>query len=174
MPFVAGVELIAGAFPPDAGVDINFAQLPREAVEQLAGFLADGSPLKSLIDEAVGEAADDFALKLVENLAMGWNPRKSADAIRKAFGMGLTRSLSITRTEYLRAYRTATLNTYQKNADIVTGWERHATKDVRTCMACIALDGKRYKLSESMDDHVQGRCAMLPITKSSFCSISSG
>lgn len=33
-------------------------------------------------------------------------------------------------------------------------------------MACILLDGKRYGLDEPMDDHVQGRCAMIPITKS--------
>lgn len=160
------VDLIAGAFPPDAGVEINFAQLPREAVEQLVGFLQDGSPLKDLLDEAVGEAADDFASTMVTGIAAGWNPRKLARELRGAFGMGLTRSLSIARTEQLRAYRTATLNTYQKNSDVVKEWERHATKDVRTCMACIMLDGKRYDLKTPMDDHVQGRCAMLPITKS--------
>jgi hypothetical protein len=32
-------------------------------------------------------------------------------------------------------------------------------------MACVLLDGKRYGLDEPMDDHVQGRCTMLPITK---------
>ncbi len=160
------VDLIAGAFPPDAGVEIDFAQMPREAVEQLAGFLQDGSPLKSLLDEAVGGAADDFASTMVTGIAAGWNPRRLARELRGAFGMGLTRSLSIARTEQLRAYRETTLNTYQKNDDIVTGWERHAMKNTRTCMACIALDGTRYKLSESMDDHIQGRCAMLPITKS--------
>ena len=32
-------------------------------------------------------------------------------------------------------------------------------------MACVMLDGKRYELAEAMDDHIQGRCAMLPITK---------
>ena len=31
-------------------------------------------------------------------------------------------------------------------------------------MACIMLDGKIYSTRDAMDDHPQGRCAMLPIT----------
>ena len=159
-------DLVQAAFPRDAEIAISFARMPREAVEQMVGFLQDGSPLRDLLIEAVKESADAFGETLVEGLASGWNPRKLAREIRAKYGMGLTRALRISRTEQLRAYREATRNTYQENRHVVKGWERHAAADDRTCMACVMLDGKRYGLDESMDDHVQGRCAMLPITAS--------
>ncbi len=158
-------DLMAAAFPADAGVDVSFAAMPREAVESLVGFLADGSPLRKLLVEAVDDAAQGFADMMVTGLAAGWNPRKLARELRSEFGMGLTRALRIARTEQLRAYRTASLRAYQES-DTVVGWERMAAQDDRTCMACVMLDGKRYGVGEPMDDHPQGRCVMLPITKS--------
>lgn len=157
-------ELVQASFLPSAGVEVNFARLPTDAVETLVGTLADGSPLRDLIAEAVGEAADGFSETMVTGLVAGWNPRKLARELRSAYGMGLTRSMRIARTEQLRAYREATRHTYQENRHVVTGWERLAAQDDRTCMACVVLDGKRYELDEPMDDHVQGRCAMIPLT----------
>ena len=78
--------------------------------------------------------------------------------------MGLTRALRISRTEQLRSYREATRLSYQQNSNIVKGYTRHASKDARTCMACLALDGKRYPLSVPLNEHVQGRCALVPDT----------
>jgi len=157
--------LVQAAFPRDAEITINFARMPREAVEQMVGFLQDGSPLRDLLVEAVADLADDFGETMATGLAAGWNPRKLAREIRAQYGMGLTRALRISRTEQLRAYREATRNTYKENSHVVREWERHASADDRTCMACVMLDGKRYELAEAMDDHIQGRCAMLPITK---------
>lgn len=157
--------LMGAAYPPDAPITIRFDRMPREAVENLVGFLQDGSPLKGLLDEAVGAAVDDFTSTMVTGMAAGWNPRRLARALRSEFGMGLTQALKISRTEQIRAYSTATLHAYQ-TSNVVTGWERLAALSPRTCMACILLDGKRYGLNEPMDDHVQGRCAMIPITKS--------
>jgi len=159
-------NLVQAAFPRDAPISISFAAMPRDAVEQMVGFLQDGSPLLDLLTEAMGETAAGFAETMSTGLTVGWNPRKLARELRSQYGMGLTRALRISRTEQLRAYREATRNTYQANSHVVKGWERHAAADDRTCMACVMLDGKRYGLDESMDDHVQGRCALLPVTKS--------
>ena len=150
-------QLVLSAFPRGA-VEVQFGRMPTSAVEAMVGTLQDGSPLADLIRQAVGDAADGFASELVSGLALGKNPRVVARALRSEFGMGLTRSLRIARTEQLRAYRTATLHTYQNSGGIVKGWERKATLDDRTCMACLMLDGKLYSLDEPMDDHIQGRC----------------
>jgi SPP1 gp7 family putative phage head morphogenesis protein len=157
-------NLVRAAFPADAGIDISFAQVPREAVEQMIGFLQDGSPLVDVLRKHVGDAAQRFGDTLVNAMVMGWNPRKTAREIRAAFGMGLTDSLRIARQEQMRAYRAATLNSYRANSDVVKEWERLAAQDDRTCMACILLDGRRYKLEEDMDDHIQGRCTPIPVT----------
>lgn len=158
-----GHDLLLGSFPTDADIQISFRRMPREAVEALAGVLQDGSPLMDLLTEAVGGASREFGEQMVMGLAEGWGPRRLARELRAQFGMGLTRTLRIARTEQLRAYRTATLSSYQESG-VLQGWERMATQDTRTCMACVMLDGRRYGLDEPMDDHPQGRCAMLPIT----------
>jgi len=62
----------------------------------------------------------------------------------------------------MRAYREATRETY-KQSGVVKRYKRIATKDTRTCMACIALDGRAYPVSEPLIDHPHGRCAMVPI-----------
>jgi len=78
--------------------------------------------------------------------------------------MGLTRSLRISRTETLRAYRESTRALYRANSDVVTGYRRVAHLDSLTCFACIALDGKLYATSTRIDVHVNDRCAMVPET----------
>jgi SPP1 gp7 family putative phage head morphogenesis protein len=157
-------QLLLAGFPTSASVEISFTTMPREAVEALVGFLVDGSPLREFIASSVGEAVDDFAQTMVTGLAAGWNPRRLARELRGRFGMGLTDALRTARTAQLHAYRSAMLNSYRESG-IVTEWERLAAHNDRTCLACIVLDGKRYTLAEEMEDHPQGRCTLLPITK---------
>jgi SPP1 gp7 family putative phage head morphogenesis protein len=156
-------ELTRLSFPPGS-VSVQFYRMPRDAAESLIGMLADGTPLRDLLTRYVGDAAKKLSETMLTGLVAGWNPRKLARVMRSEFGMGLTESLRIARTEQLRAYRTATSKSYQANGNIVKGWRRLATKDDRTCMACVVLDGKLYALDEEMDDHPQGRCAMIPVT----------
>lgn len=156
--------IVRGTYPADMPIKINFATMPRAAVEQMVGFLADGSPLRGVISKYTKSAVNDFGDTLVTSLAMGWGPRRTARALRSAYGMGLTDALRLARTEQMRAYRESTRQSYL-SSDVVKEWERLVAVDDHTCMACIMLDGKRYPLSEPMDDHVQGRCTMLPITK---------
>ena len=158
-------ELLLASFPRDANVQISFATMPREAVEALVGFLGDGSPLKALLDAAVGDAAEGFAQTMITGLTAGWNPRKLAQELRAEYGMGLTRSLTIARTEQLRAYRTANDEIF-KRSEVVAEKERVGTLDSRSCLACVMLDGTRYPVDEPMDDHPRGLCVFVPITKS--------
>ena len=159
-------NLIQYAFPPGAEIAIDHYRMPRAAVENLVGFVQDGTPLHDVIAGYVGSAADDFGETMVTGLTAGWGPKKLAQELRSAYGMGLTKALEISRNENLRAYRTASLQTYNANADVVKGWIRHSAKDDRVCLACIMLDGKHYDLATYMDDHSGGRCTLLPETKS--------
>jgi very-short-patch-repair endonuclease len=133
-----GHDLIRAFFPDDVDLDelgVTFFRMPSESVENLAGMLQNGAPLRELLDEAVGEASEAFGERMVTGLASGWNPRKLARELRKEYGMGLTRALRISRTEQLRAYRETQRQVYDES-DVVTGWERHAVGDSQTCMAC--------------------------------------
>ena len=154
------------AFPRDAGVAVTFYRMPREAVEAYVGFMQDGTPLRKLLEQYVGDAAQALSETLVTGLTAGLNPRQVAREARKQFGMGLTESLRLARTEQLRAYRTATQESYKANGNIVKGWRWLATKDSRTCPACLLMDGTEHSLDEQFVDHPNGRCTATPITKS--------
>ena len=141
-------------------------RLPAEAVEMLTGFLSPGSALHdSLVNQLGPTVAQGVSDALLEGLALGYNPRKVAAIIRDTLGQALTWALRTARTSMLWAYRESTRAGYVANSDIVTGWIWHAELGPRTCMACIAQHGTLHPLSETLNDHHNGRCAMLPVTR---------
>lgn len=111
--------------------------------------------------------------ELIRGVAAGSNPRATAarmvqraeQAITGEFG--LTRALRIARTEQLDAYREAARMGRQAHADVLQGWTWVATLDARTCPSCWSQHGTVHPVDErGPDDHVQGRCAAVPKTKS--------
>lgn len=157
--------LAAGLGEPPPGVMVTFNRLHTEAVTDLVGFLQDGSPLRTLLDELGPEASQQVRRALIAGLATGQNPRVIARRVRQALGGNLARALRIARTEVLRAYREAAWRTYEANADVVKGWVWHASLSHRTCPACIALHGSFHTLDERLSGHPNCRCAMIPVTK---------
>lgn len=147
----------------DNGVTIRFDLLPVSATENMVGLAGDGSPLRTLLRSSYGSAADGMLNELVRATALGQNPRVTADRmIRQGLSQSLTRMLATARTEQLRVYRESSRMTYQ-NSKVVSGYMRLATKDSRVCAACMMDDGHRYAVNEQMEEHVQGRCAQVPI-----------
>lgn len=157
---------MAGLGPPPPGVHLNWDRLPREAVSDLVGALHNGSPLASLLAELGPTASKAVSDALIMGVATGLGPREVARIIRRDVGMSLVRALRISRTEILRSYREATRRNYQANSDVVKGWIWHSALDRRSCACCWAMHGTKHGLDERLDDHVNGRCAMLPWTAS--------
>lgn len=145
-----------------AGIEWN--ALPAGAFESFVGIAGDGAPLGNLLAELGPTTQTGVTNTLKEGIAVGRGPRETARLIRNQYGMPLTRSLRISRTETLRAHRESTRANYANNRRIVTGYTRRARQDATTCMACIALDGKHYRLDQPLDEHVNGRCALVPVT----------
>lgn len=150
---------------PD-GISVSWSRLNREAVADLVGFTSNGSPLRELLDELPEDAGAAVREALISGVVLGQSPYVIARRSRAALGGNMARALRISRTEVMRSYREATLRNYQANAGIVTGWVWHSAVDTRTCPACWAMHGTEHGLDERLDDHVQGRCAMVPRTKS--------
>jgi len=156
------VDLAAGVRP--AGLEVPFDVLPTAALQDLVGFAADGSPLRDVFGEIAG-VAERVTDTLGASLAAGLGPRETARLLRRQFGVGLARALTISRTETLRAYREAMHRNYEANSDVVEGWVWHATLTPRTCAACWAMHGTVHRLDERMDEHPNGRCTALPVLK---------
>ena len=148
-----------------AGVRTAFNRLPTSAVENLVGTLGNGSPLGTLLDQLPVAGRQIVGQGLAEGVALGLGPAQIARQIRAGLGGNLVRALTISRTEVLRAYRTASHQTYQANADVVRGWYWRSSRSSRCCAACIALDGKFFPLIEPPRMHVRCRCTMIPAVK---------
>ena len=132
-----------------AAPDITFARLPSEAIQELVGVLADGSPLSKVLDKLGPQAAKEIKDALLSGIGSGWSPAKIGSEIRKTVDVPRWKALQIARTETLRAFRTSSLATYAENSDVLDGWNWLASLGPRCCIACTALHGTFFPLSKT-------------------------
>jgi SPP1 gp7 family putative phage head morphogenesis protein len=149
-----GVTAIAG----------SWARLNTSAVEQALGYQAAGSPLRTLLDGLAPDGVRQIGGAIVTGIATGKSPRETARIVSNAFGVNASRSLTIARTETMRAYRESSRQAYLANPAVVTGWTWVSALDRRTCACCYALHGSTHKADEQLDGHPSCRCVMAPIT----------
>jgi hypothetical protein len=140
----------------------NRGALPVGAIEAMLGFLKPDGVLFKRLEGLAGFHAQKVADGLLEGIGLGYNPRKVAGMIQDLMGGGLTDALRMARTSNLYAYREATRANYIANDDVVKGWIWWAELDSDVCMSCVAMHGTIHPLDETLDDHHNGRCAMLP------------
>jgi SPP1 gp7 family putative phage head morphogenesis protein len=148
------------------GIDYQFGVPSLKAITDMVGTLQDGSPLADLFATFGEQAAKDVQSALITGLTLGDNPRKVARSVEQALDVPRSRALTIARTEMIRPYRSAALETYNENSDVVDQWVWIADLSGRTCAACIAMNGTLHDLSEDFESHVNCRCSPSPQTKS--------
>jgi hypothetical protein len=162
------LQATTAGLPPGVTMDnmaklgMGWNQLPVDAFQNFVGIAGDGAPLGNLLNPLGPEAIAGVREKIGEGIALGKGPRATANLVRNAAGIPLSKSLLITRTETNRAFREATRLSYQSNSQVVKGYRRHADQSDSTCIACIVLDGTLYPLNEPLNEHPNGRCAMIP------------
>lgn len=143
------------------GVQAGFNRLPSEAIENIIGFAGDGSPLANLLQQSWPLAAHGMTQELINGVALGYNPRKTARMMAQGATGSLDRMMVIARTEQLRTYRTTNLQSYVASG-VVESYQRLATHDSRVCAACLMDEGAEYQLDEMMALHPQDRCTLVP------------
>jgi hypothetical protein len=129
-----------------------------ERIESRKRPLADGT-------------VDAMKRALVRGVAVGENPRVTARRMvttsRSKFNGGLTRAMTLARTEVLDAYRSGAAAYQSAHDDVLQGWLWDAKLDARTCPSCWAMHGTEHPLLEPGPiDHHCGRCARTPLTRS--------
>ena len=148
-----------------AGAETTLMRLPVEAVENIVGFLADGSPLNRVLERLGPAAAERVRDSLIKGVTLGWNPRKMERAARETSGQVLSHVLRIHRTESMRAFREVGYQTRNANSDLFGGWIWLSAKNSRTCASCWAMHGTVHRNDERLDDHPNGRCTEMPIVR---------
>lgn len=146
------------------GIRAGFSRLPIESVENIVGFSGSGSPLSSLLSGSWPLSAQRLTQELVNGVALGYNPRKTARLMAQGMASSQQRMELISRTETLRVYREANRQSYIRSG-VVTGFRRLATHDRRTCAACLMAEGTFYELDEEMPTHPACRCTLVPMVE---------
>jgi hypothetical protein len=164
-----GVEHAVEAVGLVGPIGMAFDRLSSAAVESMialiAGKAGDGGSLgQLLLDRMVKQpgAWERLTTNLVNAVAQGWNPRKTARMMRDDLSQGLDKALVIARSEEIRAYKTANLQSYQASG-AVRGIMRLTAHDSRVCGACLADEGTVYPVDTIIPDHPQGRCGQIPV-----------
>lgn len=161
----------------ESQAEIIAAQLPkdhRQLVESRRSDLMDATARASRkiadLVRALPGYVDQIMRRTIVRMAMArlkpGSAREMLDQTEAAFNAGLARSLTISRTETLDAYRTASAIGQAANAEVLRGWVWISRLDRRTCPSCFAMHGSEHPLDEDgPDDHQNGRCVRAPLTK---------
>lgn len=167
----------------EAQQEIISAQLPKAERDKLNGWdRVDARQITAIVQRTTeqitsqmwplsAEAQGVIRRELMRGLAVGSNPRATAARMLKraegGFNGGLTRALTIARTETLDAHRAASKLAHEQNKDVLRGWMWLASLSSRTCPACLGMNGTEHPLSEDgPHGHQNCRCTRVPLTKS--------
>ena len=157
-----GLGLSHSAALVNAQIGGGFTSLEPGVIRPLLQYLDPGGGLYASLQRLTGNTVDAVVQSIVDGVLAGHNPRKIARAIQGAFGRGLTDALRNTRTVQIWSYRDSARANYTATGGIVQGWVWYARLDGLTCMSCVSQHGSIHELSETLDDHDNGRCAPLP------------
>jgi len=149
----------------EAGAAVaRFNLLPVEAIQAMIGYAGNRTPLLDMLSASYPESVERLTEILIDSTARGINPRQTARSMAEAMSGNLQRALTISRTEQLRAYRTAATQ-QMRESGVVDGWIWRCALQERTCLACLAMDGTEHSLDEELDDHPNGRCYRQPMVR---------
>lgn len=165
-------RLIASQMPKGAGTTASLAvKFDRVDPDALASIVARSTEqITAASRPLTAQATESVRRSVIRGVIAGESPRETARAMLRrvegAFNGGLTRALTIARTEILDASRGAAALQQQANADVLAGWIWTADLSARTCPSCLAQHGSLHPLSDPGPlDHQQGRCARTPVAK---------
>jgi SPP1 gp7 family putative phage head morphogenesis protein len=163
-------RLVASQLPPGAAGDVAaWSRVDPRALDAIVARTTEQITKRSF--PLSDEAAATMRRELVRGMAVGANPRESAARMvantRGTFNGGLTRALTIARTETLDAQRAASALSDAQNADLLTGWTWTASLSDRTCSACWGMHGQVFAVTvPGPQGHQNCRCTRVPATKS--------
>lgn len=130
-----------------------------------AGGLLTAEGLRDALLGPVGKIVESAVFAIAQGTAGGFSTAEiTAATVAELQKLGEIAAV-IGSDQAARAYREALMLAYQQISDRVpiVGYRRVSKRDRGVCPACIALDGKVYKLSEPFVEHPRGRCILVPI-----------
>lgn len=152
--------LVSAVVPSVVG---SWNRLAVGTLNTFVGSTSPGSPFNELFSGFSAQAPQAVRSALLTGLAAGENPNAVARRVRDSVGVALPRAKLIARTEMLRSYRNASLESYRANKEVCEGWIWIASLSRRSCGMCISMHGTRHPVDEEFGSHPACRCTPVPI-----------
>lgn len=151
-------RVMSGASPLNLG-----STLPSRVVEDAVGMMGDGSPILNYYRETLApKVAEMIRTEVIKAAATGTDFETIASRLLRTGEITRSRALMVARTEVNRVRREAARQQF-KESGVATGWEWVASKSIRTCPACLWMDGQIFKLEDPFPQHPNCRCTMIPV-----------
>jgi SPP1 gp7 family putative phage head morphogenesis protein len=151
------------------GLEASFTRLPTAAFAEMVGQTSQGSPLRTILARNGSDALEAAKRSLVAAIAQGTGPREVGRELRRVLNQSAWRAEVTARNALLDAHRSAALQTYAANSDVLSGWVWTAALSSRTCLGCLALHGTEFLLTEQFfPRHPACRCTPTPRVKGMF------
>lgn len=144
------------------------ADVRPQVFERWVSATLPDSPLRASIERHGIEAAKVIERRMTEGIGSGRGVRTIVSGIRSELGMDSPKPYELTtlvRTETMRAYRGSFRDDMDAmGTDVIPQMEWLAAHSVRTCPACLAMDGRRFPSDNLIDKfHVACRCVWRPV-----------
>lgn len=145
------------------GIDFG-GRINVPATERFVASLDPSSPVRTVLEGYGAFARDVITKELVDGMALGRGPRDIAALIRRQLVDGAEARLdTLVRTELMRSYRGSLFDQYAGHCD---EWTWTAAHSARTCLACLAMSGRRFPMTTPfMASHPNCRCCPTPVPR---------
>ena len=153
-----GIDQIADIF---SMFDVKFEKLNLGAVNYIIGQTSEGERLYNILLGYNSETVEKMTNTLLRSVAIGRNPRVTARLLTKDSNIPLWKSLRLSRTESMQAYRFANKESMLKSG-IVKKVRRIEQSDA--CDYCQSVNGIIYDIDSDYGDwHLNCRGTVVPV-----------
>lgn len=152
-------RMFAGAVNINPGI---VARVNPQAFERWVSAIQPNSPLRGVVDGYGDRVRDSLLKRMSEGLGGGEGVNSIVRRVVADVGPDAVegRLQTFARTELMRSYRGASFDQFAAmGPEVIESWEWQASKSPRTCLACLAMDGRRFPFSQYPNRfHVACRC----------------
>jgi len=154
-----GLDQIADIF---SMFDVKFEKLNLGAVNYIIGQTAEGERLYNILLGYNSETVEKMTNTLLQSVAIGRNPKVTARLLTKDSNIPLWKSLRLSRTESMQAYRLANKESMKKSG-LVKKVKRIEQSD-DACDYCQSVNGNVYPIDSNYGEwHPNCRGTILPV-----------
>jgi SPP1 gp7 family putative phage head morphogenesis protein len=158
-----------------SGIEPGFRSTINTRAVEYAMASTWAGPVREVLSTYGPGATQVISDTLIDGMARGQSPHTIVRRIERELASPVNhgRLEALIRTEAMRGFRAGLNETYNSMAHLIDGYRWVAAKSLRTCLACLGMDGRIQK--EPWDRmHVSCRCISTPVPKGTLLPYETG